>query len=65
MVVITGPNGEEVIIQSHGPVFKTGEEFLEEFKKHGCHCLADHDCEGLPPHYMCWEDASGMFRWED
>lgn len=23
------------------------------------------DCKSLPPHKMCWEDASGMNRWRD
>lgn len=65
MVVITGPNGEEVVIDSHGPKFKAAAEFVEEFKKYGYHCLPGYECEGLPPHRICWEDNNSTIHWED
>ena len=29
------------------------------------HTASSHDCEALPKHTMCWEDASGMIRWKN
>lgn len=33
--------------------------------KEQIHCLEPYDCEPLPPHTKCWEDASGMHRWKN
>jgi hypothetical protein len=32
-------------------------------ERHEAHCAPE--CETLPSHGMCWEDASGLVRWTD
>ena len=29
------------------------------------HTAGSNECEALPPHNTCWEDANGMIRWRN
>lgn len=42
-----------------GNEFDRAEQFRAQKEAHTCT-----ECESLPPHFMCWEDASGMIRWK-
>jgi len=44
------------------------EAALRQWWAQGCREEEIHtcpDCKSLPPHRVCWEDASGMNRWRD